>query len=289
MSSHSMVQSEVAQEESQHAVVEETAIPNFLSSFASLKEVQAIRPVELVYPVKDALSTLPEFHPRLIKKNQDILCVATLVVNFLYIPNKAENPMIGRIASRKARLMSQGQIHRGRIRYEMEQKRGDKHFHFSVNEYSRETAEKALRNAEYNSFVSVVYTGENRPTNLTRIQGGQHAATQDCRGILSENENGEMTPYAQGTTLFPLAWGDFLREDVMRRKEIQRKFTYSTLRPTIDKACEILILQTRTITGTGHPQLQKMLAKYDDVPNSLMTRAVRTHVGHSSCEETSRS
>ncbi len=65
----------------------------------------------------------------------------------------------------------------------------------------------------------------------------------------------------------------------MPPKEILRKFLYSNLRLTIDKACEILILQTRTITitGTGHPQLQKILAKYDEVTNSLMTRAVRIH------------
>ncbi len=75
----------------------------------------------------------------------------------------------------------------------------------------------------------------------------------------------------------------------MPPKEIQCKFLYSNLRPMIDKACEILILKTRTITGISHPQLQKMLVKYDEVPNSLMTRVVRIHVEHSSCEEASRS
>ncbi len=52
----------------------------------------------------------------------------------------------------------------------------------------------------------------------------------------------------------------------------------------IDKACEILILQARTITGTRHPQLRKMLAKDGEAPKSLMTRTMRIHVGHGSCE-----
>ncbi len=83
---------------------------------------------------------------------------------------------------------------------------------------------------------------------------------------MGKNGIGEMTTYAQGITPFPLAWADFLREDEMPPKEIQCKFLYSNLRPMIDKACEILILKTRTITGTSHPQLQKMLVKYDEVP-----------------------
>ncbi len=52
------VESEVAQEEQYHALVEESAIPKFVTSFAFLMEVQVIRPVELFYPIKNILASI---------------------------------------------------------------------------------------------------------------------------------------------------------------------------------------------------------------------------------------